>query len=82
VEDDAGERVHHGSEGGEGKERSARFDGALFGGALDFLEALGMRHRAYVPPVSLFFDEKCRIYEGAVARAWNCYREAVLSPDR
>jgi thymidylate synthase ThyX len=34
------------------------------------------RAQAYVPPVSLFFDEKCKeIYEGAVARAWNCYRE-------
>jgi len=34
------------------------------------------RAQAYVPPVTLFFDEKCKeIYEGAVARAWNCYRE-------
>src|SRR5882762_7441063 len=34
------------------------------------------RAQAYVPPVSLFFDEKCKeIYEGAVARAWNYYRE-------
>jgi thymidylate synthase ThyX len=32
--------------------------------------------QAYVPPVSLFFDEKCKeIYESAIARAWNCYRE-------
>src|ERR1700756_1416610 len=32
--------------------------------------------QAYVPPVSLFFDKKCKeIYEGAVARAWNYYRE-------
>jgi thymidylate synthase ThyX len=34
------------------------------------------RAQAYVPPVSLFFDEKSKeIYEGAIARAWNCYRE-------
>jgi thymidylate synthase ThyX len=32
--------------------------------------------QAYVPPVSLFFDAKCKeIYEQAVARAWNYYRE-------
>jgi thymidylate synthase ThyX len=32
--------------------------------------------QAYVPPVSLFFDEKSKeIYEAAVARAWNAYRE-------
>jgi thymidylate synthase ThyX len=34
------------------------------------------RPQAYVPPVSLFFDEKCKeIYEGAITRAWNYYRE-------
>ena len=34
------------------------------------------RAQAYVPSVSLFFDEKCKeIYESAVARAWNYYRE-------
>ncbi len=34
------------------------------------------RPQAYVPPVSLFFDEKSKeIYEGAIARAWNAYRE-------
>jgi thymidylate synthase ThyX len=34
------------------------------------------RAQAYVPPVSLFFDEKCKeIYEGAIRRAWNYYRE-------
>lgn len=32
--------------------------------------------QAYVPPVSLFFDEACKhIYEAAIARAWNYYRE-------
>jgi thymidylate synthase ThyX len=34
------------------------------------------RAQAYVPPVSLFFDEKSKeIYEQAVASAWNSYRE-------
>src|SRR6266571_2425768 len=42
------------------------------------------RTQAYVPPVSLFFDAKCKeIYEGAIARAWNYYRElsALLISD-
>jgi thymidylate synthase ThyX len=34
------------------------------------------RAQAYVPSVSLFFDEKCKeLYEAAIARAWNYYRE-------
>jgi thymidylate synthase ThyX len=34
------------------------------------------RAQAYIPPVSLFFDEKSKeIYERAVAGAWNSYRE-------
>src|SRR5215467_3128730 len=34
------------------------------------------RAQAYVPSVSLFFDEKSKeIYEGAIARAWNSYRQ-------
>src|SRR6266853_984643 len=34
------------------------------------------RAQAYVPPASLFFDEKCKeIYEAAIGRAWNYYRE-------
>jgi len=34
------------------------------------------RAQAYVPPVSLFFDAKSKeIYEAAIARAWNAYRE-------
>src|SRR6266576_849341 len=34
------------------------------------------RAQAYVPPTSLFFDEKSKgLYEAAVARAWNYYRE-------
>ncbi len=42
------------------------------------------RAQAYVPAVSLFFDEHSKqIYEHAVARAWNYYRElsALLLPD-
>src|SRR5246127_985732 len=42
------------------------------------------RAQAYVPPVSLFFDETSRnIYENALARAWAFYRElsALLTPD-
>ena len=34
------------------------------------------RAQAYVPLVSLFFDEKSKeIYEGAIARAWKYYRD-------
>src|SRR5207245_3635451 len=34
------------------------------------------RAQAYVPPVSLFFDEKSKeIYEQSITRAWNYYRE-------
>jgi thymidylate synthase ThyX len=34
------------------------------------------RAQAYVPQASLFFDEKSKeIYESAIARAWNYYRE-------
>src|SRR5580698_763612 len=34
------------------------------------------RAQAYVPPLSLFFDEKGKeIYEQAIARAWDYYRE-------
>jgi thymidylate synthase ThyX len=37
------------------------------------------RAQAFVPPVSLFFDEGSReIYEAAVARAWAYYRELSL----
>jgi len=42
------------------------------------------RAQAYIPPLSLFFDETSRqIYEGAVARGWAYYRElsAVLVND-
>lgn len=34
------------------------------------------RAQAYVPPPSLFFDEACRgLYEAAIARSWNYYRD-------
>ncbi len=34
------------------------------------------RPQAYVPPVDLYFNQQCReIYELAIARAWNYYRE-------
>src|SRR6266480_5330032 len=42
------------------------------------------RAQAYVPPVDLYFNQQCReIYEQAVARAWNYYRElsALLVSD-
>src|SRR5256885_14797280 len=43
------------------------------------------RAQAYVPPTSLFFDESCKeLYEAAIARAWNYYRElsSLLIADR
>jgi thymidylate synthase ThyX len=42
------------------------------------------RAQAYVPPVDLYFNQQCReIYEQAIARAWNYYRElsALLIAD-
>jgi thymidylate synthase ThyX len=34
------------------------------------------RAQAYVPPVDLYFNQQCReIYEQAIARSWNYYRE-------
>ncbi len=52
VEDDAGDGVNHGGESGDGENVAGDFDGAFFGGALDFLEALGVRHGADVPDVA------------------------------
>ncbi len=51
VENNAGEGVDHGGEGGDGENVAGDFDSAFFGGALDFLEALGMGHGADVPDV-------------------------------
>jgi thymidylate synthase ThyX len=42
------------------------------------------RAQAFVPPVDLYFNQQCReIYEQAIARAWNYYRElsALLIAD-
>src|SRR6267143_1077795 len=42
------------------------------------------RAQAFVPPTSLFFDEKSKeIYEAAIARAWQYYRDlsALLQDD-
>src|SRR5690348_3563007 len=42
------------------------------------------RVQAYVPPVSLFFDERSKaVYEQSIARAWHSYRElsALLVAD-
>ena len=51
MEDDAGDGVNHRCESGDGEDIARDFNGALFGGALDFLEALGMGHGADVPDV-------------------------------
>src|SRR5436305_648266 len=55
MEHDAGDGVHHGRESGERQNVTRDFDGALFGGALNFLDALGMRHGADVPDVAQDF---------------------------
>ncbi len=63
VEDDAGDSVDHCCEGGNGENVTGDFDGAFFGGALDFLEALGVGHGADVPDVAEdgagVVDEEC-----------------------
>ena len=41
MQDDAGERVHHGGEGGYRQDVTRYFDGALFGLACDFFRRLG-----------------------------------------
>jgi len=51
VEDDAGDGVDHRGESGDGKNVAGNFDGAFFGGALDFLDVLGAGVRANVPDV-------------------------------
>jgi hypothetical protein len=55
VKDDAGDGVHHGGEGGDWQDIASDFDGALFGGAFDFLLALGMGHRTDVPDIEKNF---------------------------
>src|SRR5215469_7176300 len=49
MKNDARKGVHHGGERGDGENVARNFDGALFGRALDLLQALRMRHRADVP---------------------------------
>src|SRR6267378_113218 len=51
MKNDTGEGVHHGGESGDRQDVTSNFDGALFCGALDFLETLGVGHRADVPDV-------------------------------
>ena len=51
MENDSGERMHHGGEGGDGKNVAGDFDGALLRGALDLLNPAGMRHRTHMPNV-------------------------------
>ncbi len=51
VQNDAGDGVHHGGEGGDWQDIAGDFDGTLFGGAFDFLETLGIGHRADVPNI-------------------------------
>ncbi len=55
MKNDAGHGVHHGGEGGDRKNVARDFYGAFFGGALDFLEALGMRHWADMPDIEKNF---------------------------
>ena len=51
MEDDAGDGVNHRGESGDGENVTRDFDGAFFGGALDFLDVLGVGHWADVPDV-------------------------------
>ena len=52
MEDDAGDGVNHRGESGDREHIAGDFNGAFFGGALDFLEALGVGHGADVPDVA------------------------------
>ena len=51
VENNAGDGMHHGGEGGYRKNVARDFDGAFFRTALDFIDALGVGHRADVPDI-------------------------------
>ena len=55
MKNDAGDGVNHRCECGDGKDVTSDFDGTLFGGAFDFLQAFGVRHRADVPYVEKNF---------------------------
>src|SRR5690349_18952522 len=52
MEHDARYGVHHRGECSEGQNVARDFNGALFCRTLNFLDALGMRHRADVPDVA------------------------------
>ena len=47
--------MNHRGECGNGENIACDFDGAFFGGAFDFLDAFGMRHRADMPNVEKDF---------------------------
>ncbi len=47
--------MHHGGEGCDGENVTSHFNGALFGLAIHFINALGMRHGTEVPDVSQDF---------------------------
>src|SRR5579863_676525 len=51
MENDTGDCVDRGGEGGHRKNVAGDFYGAFFGGALDFVQALWVRHRTDVPDV-------------------------------
>jgi len=51
MEYDAGDGVDHRGESGDGENVASDFNGALFGGALDFLDVLGAGIWADVPDV-------------------------------
>ncbi len=52
MENDAGDGMNHRGESGDGENVTSDFDGALFGGALDFVNVLGTGVGADVPDVS------------------------------
>ncbi len=51
MQDDTRHGVDHGGESSDRKDITGDFDGAFFRGTLDFLNALGVGHRADVPDV-------------------------------
>ena len=73
MENDAGDGVDHRGEGGDGKNVARDFDGAFFGGALDFLDVLGIGIRADPPNISEngagVGDEDCRKFAVVIPRA-------------
>src|SRR5256885_3762683 len=78
MENDAGDGVDHRGEGGDGKNVAGDFDGAFFGGALDFLDVLGIGSWADAPNISengaSIGDEKCRKFAVVVP----CARDGLF----